>query len=298
MTPAELGAQMARLSRLAYRIVWVNPRTASRGYQPLVGGMAAALPYCDAVVSAHHLAALPELVAVVARAAVGRAAAWASAGGAATLVAARVARSRPMRDVLDELLGWWRTGEPVAMATVVGTWRSAPARRERHAGRPGRHARSAACPVAVSRARCTSWAGEVVADRHAGAGALRRQRRRRVRGGADLRRHHRDVRGAGGPATVPGAGRGRGVGGGRRAGGDRDVVRAPTGAGRAADDVWADRRSPARWARRGWTRWSPTTPAGCWPPGRTGPLPYGPDGERRGEEMTVFVAALRPAARG
>jgi xanthine dehydrogenase accessory factor len=31
-----------------------------------------------------------------------------------------------MRDVLDELLGWWRDGQPTAMATVVDTWRSAP----------------------------------------------------------------------------------------------------------------------------------------------------------------------------
>ncbi|MEO3819437.1 XdhC family protein [Plantactinospora sp. B24E8] len=31
-----------------------------------------------------------------------------------------------MRDVLDELAHWWRAGEPVGLATVVGTWRSAP----------------------------------------------------------------------------------------------------------------------------------------------------------------------------
>lgn len=31
-----------------------------------------------------------------------------------------------MRDVLDELDAWWRAGEPVGMATVVATWRSAP----------------------------------------------------------------------------------------------------------------------------------------------------------------------------
>ena len=31
-----------------------------------------------------------------------------------------------MREVLDDLLRWWRSGEPVGMATVVGTWRSAP----------------------------------------------------------------------------------------------------------------------------------------------------------------------------
>ncbi len=31
-----------------------------------------------------------------------------------------------MRDVLDDLLRWWSDGEPVGLATVVGTWRSAP----------------------------------------------------------------------------------------------------------------------------------------------------------------------------
>jgi len=31
-----------------------------------------------------------------------------------------------MRDVLRDLLAWWRAGETVGMGTVVGTWRSAP----------------------------------------------------------------------------------------------------------------------------------------------------------------------------
>jgi xanthine dehydrogenase accessory factor len=31
-----------------------------------------------------------------------------------------------MRDVLNDLLAWWRSGETVGMGTVVGTWRSAP----------------------------------------------------------------------------------------------------------------------------------------------------------------------------
>ena len=31
-----------------------------------------------------------------------------------------------MREVLAELLAWWRSGETVGMGTVVGTWRSAP----------------------------------------------------------------------------------------------------------------------------------------------------------------------------
>ncbi|MHA6796848.1 XdhC family protein [Pseudonocardia bannensis] len=31
-----------------------------------------------------------------------------------------------MRDVMDQLEGWWKNGEPAALATVVGTFRSAP----------------------------------------------------------------------------------------------------------------------------------------------------------------------------
>jgi uncharacterized protein len=60
--PGLLGAQMARLSRVAHRIVWANPRTQSPRYRPEVGGMAAAWPYCDAVVSAHNIDALDELL--------------------------------------------------------------------------------------------------------------------------------------------------------------------------------------------------------------------------------------------
>ncbi|MBP2052196.1 uncharacterized protein with von Willebrand factor type A (vWA) domain [Streptomyces griseochromogenes] len=63
--PADLAIHMARLSRVAYRVVWVNPRTASPRYRPLVAGMAAALPYCDAVVSAHNLAALDDFTAAL-----------------------------------------------------------------------------------------------------------------------------------------------------------------------------------------------------------------------------------------
>jgi uncharacterized protein len=64
--PAQVDREMARLSRLAYRIVWANPRTRSPRYEPLVRGMAAAWPYCDAVVSAHSLDALDGLLAALA----------------------------------------------------------------------------------------------------------------------------------------------------------------------------------------------------------------------------------------
>ncbi len=60
--PATLGEQMARLQRLAHRIVWVNPRSAAEQYEPLAGGMAAALPHVDVFVSGHSLDALDEVL--------------------------------------------------------------------------------------------------------------------------------------------------------------------------------------------------------------------------------------------
>jgi uncharacterized protein len=59
--PALVGREMARLARLAYRIVWVNPRVSARGFSPRAGGMAAALEHCDALVSGHSLEALEEV---------------------------------------------------------------------------------------------------------------------------------------------------------------------------------------------------------------------------------------------
>ncbi|GAA5191921.1 VWA domain-containing protein [Rugosimonospora acidiphila] len=64
--PAALAAQVARLSRLAYRLVWVNPHRGKPGYEPVAGGMAAALPYLDDFVAGHSLASLRELVRVIA----------------------------------------------------------------------------------------------------------------------------------------------------------------------------------------------------------------------------------------
>lgn len=64
--PALLGEQMARLRRLAHRVVWVNPRSAAEAYEPLVGGMSAALPHVDHLVSGHTPAALDEVAAAIA----------------------------------------------------------------------------------------------------------------------------------------------------------------------------------------------------------------------------------------
>ena len=64
--PGLVGEQMARLRRLAHRIVWINPRRAAPGFAPLTGGMAAALPYCDALVSGNTLVALRAAIGALA----------------------------------------------------------------------------------------------------------------------------------------------------------------------------------------------------------------------------------------
>nr|BFE88877.1 hypothetical protein GCM10020093_114780 [Planobispora longispora] len=61
-----LGAEMARLSRTAHRVIWVNPHKGHEGYQPLTGGMRAALPYVDDFVAGHSLAAFEELAGLLA----------------------------------------------------------------------------------------------------------------------------------------------------------------------------------------------------------------------------------------
>jgi hypothetical protein len=60
--PAVVSREMERLRRLAHRIVWVNPRSGGEDFTPRTGGMAAALPYCDALVSGHNLEALADVV--------------------------------------------------------------------------------------------------------------------------------------------------------------------------------------------------------------------------------------------
>lgn len=63
---ALLGEQMARLSRIARKIIWINPKKANTGYQPLVAGMSVALPFCDAFVSGANFDSLEELIALMA----------------------------------------------------------------------------------------------------------------------------------------------------------------------------------------------------------------------------------------
>lgn len=63
--PALVRREMERLRRLAYRIVWVNPRVSARGFEARAGGLVAALPFCDALVSGHSVQALDEVTAAI-----------------------------------------------------------------------------------------------------------------------------------------------------------------------------------------------------------------------------------------
>jgi uncharacterized protein with von Willebrand factor type A (vWA) domain len=63
--PELLRAQMARLHRLAHRVIWVNPLKGSPRYEPLARGMAAALPSVDVFMSGHNLESLEDLAATL-----------------------------------------------------------------------------------------------------------------------------------------------------------------------------------------------------------------------------------------
>jgi len=63
--PMLVGREMERLARLAHRIVWVNPRVGADAFSVRAGGMVAALPHCDALVSGHSFEALGEVVEAI-----------------------------------------------------------------------------------------------------------------------------------------------------------------------------------------------------------------------------------------
>ncbi|HTG47521.1 MAG TPA: VWA domain-containing protein [Actinomycetota bacterium] len=63
--PELLRAQMARMRRLAHRLIWANPLKGSPRYEPLARGMSAALPSVDVFLSGHNLESLEELVAAI-----------------------------------------------------------------------------------------------------------------------------------------------------------------------------------------------------------------------------------------
>ncbi len=201
-----------------------------------------------------------------------------------------------MRDVLSDLLAIWRSDETAGLATVVATFHSAP------------RAPGAAMVVAPDRPRVRFGVRRVRRGRGLRIGvrdgpdgeadprAVRRQRRRRVRGRAHVRRH-------------------------------LDVFVEPVLAPRFPHSQTSPTtsRSGVRWR---WRRSSTTSPGrvgqhlvirpddvsgtlgsdrldaavvddgrGLLAGGRTAVLAYGPDGQRRGEGLRVFVASYAPPPR-
>jgi len=65
--PGQMAVAMARLHRRAYRVIWMNPRMAAPGFAPLVGAMAAALPFCDELLAANDFRALAAVAAELGR---------------------------------------------------------------------------------------------------------------------------------------------------------------------------------------------------------------------------------------
>jgi uncharacterized protein with von Willebrand factor type A (vWA) domain len=94
--PMLVRREMERLARLAHRIVWVNPRVSASAFSVQAGGMVAALPHCDALVSGHSFNALAEVVAAI--------------GGAPAGVPERVPAAEPEP---------WGSATPVAGSSVA-----------------------------------------------------------------------------------------------------------------------------------------------------------------------------------
>ena len=204
-----------------------------------------------------------------------------------------------MRDVLDRLLPWWESGETTAMATVVGTWKSAPRQ-------PGASMLVGADGEAVGSVSggCVEGAvyelgREVIAsgtpvlqrygvsdDEAMGVGLtcggildiyVERVSREDFR---ELGEVAADIE-AGRPVAVatvvahPDAGH---LGRRMVVRPEGEPVGGTLGSGRADAAVADDAR-------------------GMLAQGRTATLEYGPDGERRGEGMRVFVASYAPRPR-
>jgi uncharacterized protein len=65
--PELLASALRELRRRCKRIVWLNPLTGRRGFEPIARGMQAALPYLDLLAPAHDLESLAALEPYLAR---------------------------------------------------------------------------------------------------------------------------------------------------------------------------------------------------------------------------------------
>lgn len=65
--PEQMAVVMARLHRRAHRVIWMNPRAGAAGFEPTVGTMAAALPFCDRLLPADDFRSLAAVVTELSR---------------------------------------------------------------------------------------------------------------------------------------------------------------------------------------------------------------------------------------
>ncbi len=100
--PALVATETARLRRNCHRLVWLNPLAGTPGYEPLAGGMRAAMPYIDDFVPAGTVASLERLGEILAGIRSsdtrrgGEAAAGADAGNRQSSVAIRATVPEPL----------------------------------------------------------------------------------------------------------------------------------------------------------------------------------------------------------
>jgi xanthine dehydrogenase accessory factor len=201
-----------------------------------------------------------------------------------------------MREVLSELLGWWRAGEPVGMATVVRTWRSAPrpAGATMLVGADGTVVGSVSggCVEASVYELCreTIETGEPVRQRYGVSDDEAFSVGLTCGGTIELFVERVDQ------ATFPEL---ADVAASIEAGDPVAVVSCVEGpAGRFGRRlvVWPDRRSGTLGSER-LDDAAADDARGLLAAGRTDALHYGPDGERRGSGLALFVASYAPPAR-
>jgi len=115
--PQLVGREMERLGRLAHRIIWVNPRVSAREFSVQAGGMLAALPFCDAIVSGHSYEALDEVVDAI--------------RDCAAMPAAQWIRAAVVEEPVEEP---WASATPVAGSSVAMPSGHGPSRGNTTAG--------------------------------------------------------------------------------------------------------------------------------------------------------------------